>query len=170
MKFKNQDELKAKNRHHPVAAYHFHITKSGEALISLYRKSNFLWWLPDPTVAHLAANDPILWLSTDSRLHFGSGPWPNLYPIKILNPNWLAKAVLTLLCRDGGASQTGWGMWYCMVQCLIEWENLAFEKGTQYFQPEYAVILLRKMCGKTLAERELFNNDNYFCVESKVPQ
>ncbi|KAL2822036.1 hypothetical protein BJX63DRAFT_427387 [Aspergillus granulosus] len=135
-KTRNQDELKAKNRHHPVAACHFHIMEPGQALVSLHRKSNILWWLPDAIEERPATSNPHLWLSTDSRLHLGSGPWPKLYPIKILNPNWLAKAVLSLLCRDGGAPQTGWDMWYSMAQCLAELEKLTAEKGIQYFDTE----------------------------------
>ncbi|KAL3452630.1 hypothetical protein BJX65DRAFT_266706 [Aspergillus insuetus] len=171
---RNHDEMKAKNRHHPVAACHFHIMKPGQALVSLHKESKLLWWLPQYT-----ASDDHLWLSTDSRLHLGTCPWLELYPIKLLNPKWLVKAVLTLLCRDGGQPQTGWEMWYSMAQCLVELEKLASGKRTPYFQPElkpacdilsvpgrvpeHAVLLLRQMYDQTITGKEPRRNNN-LCV------
>jgi hypothetical protein len=168
---RNHDDMKAKNRHHPVAACHFHIMKPGQALVSLHKESKLLWWLP-----HYTASDDHLWLSTDSRLHLGTCPWLELYPIKLLNPKWLVKAVLTLLCRDGGQPQTGWEMWYSMAQCLVELEKLASGEGIPYFQPElkpacdilsapgrvpeHAVLLLRQMYDQTLTGKEPGRNNN----------
>ncbi|KAL3464970.1 hypothetical protein BJX64DRAFT_253559 [Aspergillus heterothallicus] len=176
---RNQDELNARNRHHPVATCHFHIMEPGQALVSLHRKSNLLWWLPIFAKTRPAEDDPHIWLSTDPRLHLNPGPWSKLYPIKVLNPNWLAKAVLTLLCRDGGAPETGWEMWYSMIQCLVKRGRPAVQRGVRYFQielepawdilcvpgrvPEYAVVLLRKLCDRTLAETVSSRHD-YFCA------
>jgi hypothetical protein len=175
----NHDEIKAKNRHHPVAACHFHIMKPGQALVSLHRESKLLWWLP-----HHTASDDHLWLSTDSRLHLGTCPWPKFYPIKLLNPKWLFKAVLSLLCRDNGQPQTGWEMWYSMAQCFVELEKLAAQKGIPYFQPElkpacdilsvpgrvpeYAVLLLRQLCDQTSLERSRAETI-IFVLRGKIP-
>ncbi|KAL4785238.1 hypothetical protein BJX76DRAFT_186511 [Aspergillus varians] len=85
----NKAEL-AKYRNHPVGAVHFHPTP--DAVITLLRQSEILPWLPEIKLGPPAANDDDLTTSHDpmlpARMDDGpSGPWSQLYPIQILNPN-----------------------------------------------------------------------------------
>ncbi|OJJ30458.1 hypothetical protein ASPWEDRAFT_32634 [Aspergillus wentii DTO 134E9] len=91
------------------AGYHVHFHTDGMddffGLLSLFKKSTTLWWLPEFPQGLAPADDPHFMLSTDrrlpSRIYRGpSGPWTELYPIKIMNPDILTEAVILLLLRD----------------------------------------------------------------------
>lgn len=82
---------------------HFHIEAQypQHGVLRVYAKSSHLWWLPDFEPGPPAADDPDLMLSNDSRLppyvlRGFSGPWTELYPIKILNPSSLTEAAFWL--------------------------------------------------------------------------
>ncbi|KAL4965942.1 uncharacterized protein BDV14DRAFT_199394 [Aspergillus stella-maris] len=95
----------SQDRYHPVAAVHYHIAdKYPEyAILALHRRSYLLWRLPKIPLASPADGDRNLMLSTDDRLNMEnsrSGPWTELYPIKILTPWAFVEALIILCCRN----------------------------------------------------------------------
>ncbi|CRL28558.1 unnamed protein product [Penicillium camemberti] len=100
-------EVHSKNNDCPIAPVHFHIEAQypQHGVLRVYAKSSHLWWLPDFEPGPPAADDPDLMLSNDSRLppyvlRGFSGPWTELYPIKILNPSSFTEAAWWLTFRD----------------------------------------------------------------------
>ncbi|KAL3462268.1 hypothetical protein BJX64DRAFT_288599 [Aspergillus heterothallicus] len=93
-----------RDRFHPVPERHFHLV-SGD-LLSFHRKSDIAWEIPDLQAGPPAANDPHIVLSTNGavipqRIEDGaSGPWYQLYPVKVLNADTFTDVVILLSCRD----------------------------------------------------------------------
>ena len=86
---------------------HFHLTSKWDdkGVLALYTKSSLLWWLPEFQLGPPAPDDPDLLMSDDSRLPSfrvkgATGPWTGMYPVKVLNANSYAEALIRLLCRD----------------------------------------------------------------------
>lgn len=91
----------------PHPNMHFHITAKWEdkGILALYTKSSMLWWLPEFELGPPAPDDPDLLMSDDARLPSfrvkgATGPWSGMYPVKVLNENAYAEALIRLLCRD----------------------------------------------------------------------
>ncbi|KAL4958303.1 hypothetical protein BDW69DRAFT_179707 [Aspergillus filifer] len=116
--------LLAPNRHHTVAAAHFH---QSTYIVSLIRQSSVLWWLELKPNAP-SHDDPHFILSNDPRLppcmqECGPcGPWiePGLHAIKILKRNILFEAVLILLARDWHYSDDRRDQWVYYKDALTE--------------------------------------------------
>ncbi|KAL4962925.1 uncharacterized protein BDV14DRAFT_202371 [Aspergillus stella-maris] len=108
----------AKDRYHPVGTAHFHYNTH---IITILPKSDVLFWLPQLKSGTKLGGDATFLLSTDPTLpvafprdiqvspnqmteqfiHRGpTGPWTGLYPVKILNPDIFAEALMWLLARD----------------------------------------------------------------------
>ncbi|OQE72401.1 hypothetical protein PENNAL_c0097G00240 [Penicillium nalgiovense] len=104
------DVLKTVRNDYLIPPVHFHVQAlyPEHDVLRLYPKSGQLWSLPDSFdfgTSPPAADDPHLMLSNDSRLppyipEGMSGPWTELYPIKILNRSSFTEAVLWLCFRD----------------------------------------------------------------------
>ncbi|CAI7665982.1 unnamed protein product [Penicillium glandicola] len=120
-------EVQIKGNYRPVPAVHFHIESQypRHQVLRLYPKSGHLWWLPDFELGPPAADDPDLMLSNDLRLPpFAekgfSGPWTELYLIKILNPSSFTEAVWYLIFRDLGYANMHETIWLDMIVPLME--------------------------------------------------
>ncbi|KAJ5940561.1 hypothetical protein N7516_000729 [Penicillium verrucosum] len=90
-----------------VPPVHFHVKAlyPEHDVLRLYSKSTYLWWLPDFGTSAPAADDPHLILSNDSRhppyvFNGMSGPWTEVYPVKVLTRSSFTEAALWLLFRD----------------------------------------------------------------------
>ncbi|KAL2843125.1 hypothetical protein BJY01DRAFT_248800 [Aspergillus pseudoustus] len=95
-------------------------------VLSLYKKSRILRWIP-VLEAEPKNNDPgLLWLSDDATrlpeacLSGPSGPWRQLPTVRILCPTSFCEALLLLLCRDycavKGHEFGTRGMWETMAR------------------------------------------------------
>ncbi|KAL4810201.1 hypothetical protein BDV18DRAFT_54472 [Aspergillus unguis] len=149
-------------RYHPVPHAHYHL-RSGNVL-SLFRKSYYLWWLPDFSNGPPSPDDPHLALSNDARkvptkqldawpgsvkmiepfFHSSSsGHWPSeLYPVRILTATTHIEALILLLCRDLSLEYPLDWRWFCQVNALGErrWprQTRQGKKNAQYkLRPEF---------------------------------
>ncbi|EAW12208.1 uncharacterized protein ACLA_061700 [Aspergillus clavatus NRRL 1] len=90
-----------KYRHRQVPHIHIHMPDEGEqsvpwwTIICLHKKSELVWWMDDLKVKHISPDDKVLTIS-----HGWSVSWNDKYPVAILQPSALVKALLLLLCRD----------------------------------------------------------------------
>ncbi|KAL2869090.1 uncharacterized protein BJX67DRAFT_379568 [Aspergillus lucknowensis] len=121
----------AEDRFHPVAAVHFHIQSqyAHYHILALHRKSYLLWSLPDFGLEPPAAEDRNLMLSNTPHMgldapNSGSGPWENLYPMKVLTPWACAEALILVHCRDEGHLQELDSVWRRMLFGLMvrDWQ------------------------------------------------
>ncbi|CAP79007.1 Pc06g00140 [Penicillium rubens Wisconsin 54-1255] len=101
------DVVKTVNNDYLIPPVHFHVEAlyPEHEVLRLYPKSSHLWWLPDFGASAPAADDPHLMLSNDPRFppyvpEGMSGPWTEVYPIKVLNRSSFTEAALWLFCRD----------------------------------------------------------------------
>ncbi|KAL2826315.1 hypothetical protein BDW59DRAFT_161154 [Aspergillus cavernicola] len=122
MSWSHVNSVVAKDRRHPVAAAHFHVNTQypSSEILAVHRKSYILWKFP-PLTLDLPANDRNLMLSTDNRLttrNGGTGPWIDLYPIKILTPCACAEALIYLRSRDYAHIKKLWRVWRSMLIVL----------------------------------------------------
>ncbi|KAL2835294.1 hypothetical protein BDW59DRAFT_168529 [Aspergillus cavernicola] len=122
------DAFFALNAQHLIADAHFHLDFQYEkcTVLSLYKKSSILRWIP-VLEADPRNDDPsFLWLSNDSarlpeaRLDGPSGPWTQLYPVRFLNPTSFCETLLLLLCRDYGHVKCRDFSWRTMWETLVE--------------------------------------------------
>lgn len=129
-------------RHYPVADVHFHFHskfyRGWGCLLSLFAKSRLLWWLPDLQLGPPAADDPDLPLSTDLRLPphkyiGGTGPWPDLYPAKVLNHNSYVEALIWLHIRDYNHMNMYDERWESWLQACRVWWPL----GVRTLRPRF---------------------------------
>ncbi|KAL4876356.1 hypothetical protein BJY04DRAFT_223144 [Aspergillus karnatakaensis] len=99
--------------YHAVGFAHFHLNPftasglKGAELITLYRQSEILPWVPRLTRSDNVGtiDSPNLTVSTDLNLPAAvdrgpSGPWVGLYPVRILTPCAFIESVMRLLGRD----------------------------------------------------------------------
>lgn len=127
-------------RFHPVPHAHFHLPN--DIVVSLFRKSYYLWCLPDIPLGTPPPNDPHWVLSNDQRRlpaectdswpgattlgllesdNGSSGPWPStLHPVRTLTAPAHIEALILLLCRDLHADYKVDFRWYCQLMCLGE--------------------------------------------------
>ncbi|KAL2872043.1 uncharacterized protein BJX67DRAFT_376889 [Aspergillus lucknowensis] len=119
----------AEDRFHAVAPVHFHIQSryphSGYQILSLHQKSSLLWSFPEFGPAPPPADDRNLIISDDPRWasttgDWGSGPWENVYPMKVLTPWGYAEAVMLFYWRDCGHFQNLDKFWSSLLICLME--------------------------------------------------
>ncbi|RDW86973.1 uncharacterized protein DSM5745_03615 [Aspergillus mulundensis] len=109
------------DRYHPVAAVHYHTEKQSDEyrLLSLYKKSAQLWWLPTMNVGPPAKDDRNLTTSDSNRLPTGknrTGPWTGQYPIQVLTPWALLEGLIFLFCRDfGHLQEMDQKLWFGMI-------------------------------------------------------
>lgn len=95
--------------------------------MALYKKSLFIWALPDPELGLPAPNDPNFILASDDRLppqavRGGSGPWSSsLYPVKILTAPRFTEALILLWCRDAGHCNDYAGFWDVNLTYISEY-------------------------------------------------
>ena len=77
-------------------------------MLALYKKSKYIWALPELELGLPTPDDPNFILVSDERLppaaiRGGCGPWPSSsYPVKALTAPRLTEALILLLCRDQG--------------------------------------------------------------------
>ncbi|KAL5343575.1 hypothetical protein BJX70DRAFT_115023 [Aspergillus crustosus] len=97
---------------HPRSEYHFHA--SSHTIVYLIRKSDHLWWLPKIELGLPDEDNLYLTVSTvpvfsvepadkGGKLYsprLTLGPWPRLYPVRILRPGAFIEALLWLQMRD----------------------------------------------------------------------
>ncbi|BCS25498.1 uncharacterized protein APUU_50209S [Aspergillus puulaauensis] len=88
------------NQFHPVGKAHFHL--EGDVLLTILPKSEIFPWIPDYTPGPPTIDDPHLTVTSDMRLapatDFGAtGPWTELFPIQMPNPNTFREAILYLM-------------------------------------------------------------------------
>ncbi|KAL2820266.1 hypothetical protein BJX63DRAFT_310239 [Aspergillus granulosus] len=143
------NELKVRRRriesperlhYHPVPAWHTHLD-SARYTLSLFLKSDILWWLPDFPLGSPAANDPHLTVSTNPNLPLPavSGQWGNLHPIKILNPNSFTEAAILLFCRNARHGERLGRVYSYMLAAMSESELTGdkSKKVTRHLRPEF---------------------------------
>ncbi|CAG8901331.1 unnamed protein product [Penicillium egyptiacum] len=118
--------VQTEKNHHPIPAVHFHLKAQypQHNMLRLYPKSGHLWWHPDFDLGPPTADDPDLMLSNDPRLppyavQGMSGPWTELYPIKILNRSSCTEAVWWLLFRDLDHANNYDLVWSMMIYSLM---------------------------------------------------
>ncbi|KAL3456246.1 hypothetical protein BJX64DRAFT_294294 [Aspergillus heterothallicus] len=126
------NELKVRRRnvesperlhYHPIPAWHTHMD-NGRFTLSLFLKSEILWWLPDFQLAPPQANDPHLTLTTNPSLPLPAvtDAWRNLYPIKVPKPNSFTEAVMLLFCRNACHHQRLGRVYSYMLAAMSEAE------------------------------------------------
>ncbi|RDW86592.1 uncharacterized protein DSM5745_03234 [Aspergillus mulundensis] len=98
----------ADNRLHAVGDAHFHLesTYTYFTVLTLYSQTRILWWMPRLSLQPVTPTDPNFMLTNDVRLfppgpRGPTGPWTELYPVRILRINKLAEAIILLRIRDG---------------------------------------------------------------------
>ncbi|KAL4803810.1 hypothetical protein BDV18DRAFT_162819 [Aspergillus unguis] len=127
-------------RYHPIPPVHFHLEPL-PLVLSFFRQSHLLWWLPQIEPGAPAPDDPHFVLSTNAtRLppkglpeweglkglqvlgldNVSSGPWSHLYPIKVLTAEAHVEASILLLCRDLHAIHKLDWRWFCQLYSLAE--------------------------------------------------
>ncbi|KIA75600.1 hypothetical protein HK57_00614 [Aspergillus ustus] len=120
--------FRARNKYHLIAAAHFHLETQYDncTVLSLYKKSSILRWIP------VLEDDPrndeagLIWRSDDdarlppARVDGPSGPWTGLHAVRFLNPASFCEALLLLSCRDYchiRAREFSWrGMWETLIE------------------------------------------------------
>ncbi|KAL3481740.1 hypothetical protein BJX99DRAFT_253267 [Aspergillus californicus] len=135
------------NRFHYPAVTHYHA--GGEVVLYLMKKSEILFWLPDYEAGPPRANDGHLTVSSCPLLPPAypagpTGPWSELYPIQMLNPNSLTEAVLYLLARDlpnpeyfrPHTGQVWRDMKFALADCKDTPRAVASQAYRRYLKPE----------------------------------
>ncbi|KAL2824269.1 hypothetical protein BDW59DRAFT_162607 [Aspergillus cavernicola] len=140
--------IAADNRYHPIAYAHYHLETS-DYLLSLFKQSDTLPWLPDLKAGPPGKRNPDLSLSTEPQLppardwekgHHGcGGPWTELYPVNILNRHAYIEAVILLLCKDIDSSSKAEKLWRCMLASLSEF-RLPQQRDDRLVKPEFRNI------------------------------
>lgn len=113
------------NSYHAVADAHFHLGFQYESctVLSLYTTSDLLYWLEDPESGELPGDDTF-WFSNDPRLppyeeRGPSGPWTELYPVRILSPVAFSEALIILMCQNYGHIDFVDHAWITMWECVV---------------------------------------------------
>lgn len=142
------------NCHHAVANAHFHLESQYESctVLSLYTTSDLfldylesgelpandtLWFSNDPRLPPY--KDPSLILYEDPRLppceqKGPSGPWTDLYPVRIMSPVAFSEALIILVCQSFGHIDFVDAAWINM------WERVVFKKQPRTLSPRFQPI------------------------------
>ncbi|KAL5337208.1 hypothetical protein BJX70DRAFT_399853 [Aspergillus crustosus] len=150
-------EWLATNSVHAIAAVHFHLDSQAQhfAILSLFPKSQLLWWLPDLELRDPAPDDRNLTLTTNCQLpptSECSGPWIGFYPVKILTPIALVEGLLTLTCRDVGHPRDLANVWAEMAQTFMELDAYITAGVAQEFKDLWNHLMARRPPGSTVAK------------------
>lgn len=128
----------------PVPAAHFHIGVKyrGCSTLSFLSHSTSLWWRENFPIKAPGSDDPDILLTTDPRLppyvQYGcTGPWTDLYPIKILNPSSFTEAVILLACRDYRQPNNLFPTWEGMLDALRGYKEYPATLVKKSLRPEF---------------------------------
>lgn len=83
--------------------------------ICLFVKSKVLWWLPDFT---LSSPKSSVHTMNAKEYRRWSAEWRALYPFKILKPMVFVEALIMLLCRDHGNTNSGFEYWQVLIDAM----------------------------------------------------
>ncbi|KAL4810274.1 hypothetical protein BDV18DRAFT_55491 [Aspergillus unguis] len=119
------------NSHHLIADAHFHLDWQYDkcTILSLYKKSRILRWVP--VLEDDSCNDDLslLWRSDDpslpeARPNGPCGPWRDLPPVRFLNPASFCEVLFLLYCRDychvRGRDFSWRGMWETLIEHRVQ--------------------------------------------------
>jgi hypothetical protein len=83
--------------------------------ISIFVKSKVLWWLPDFT---LSSPKSSIHMMSAKEYRRWSTDWQASYPFKILKPMVFVEALIMLLCRDHGNTNSGFKYWQKLIYAM----------------------------------------------------
>ena len=115
--------------------------------MALYKKSNYIWALPDLELGLPAPNNPNFILTSDKRhppefLRGGCGPWDSsLYPVKALTAPRFTEALILLWCRDYGTTSNYAGFWDVSLGYMAEY---VYDRGfikSEDIDPKFLPVL-----------------------------
>ncbi|KAL4914159.1 hypothetical protein BDW62DRAFT_204878 [Aspergillus aurantiobrunneus] len=148
-------------RFHPVPEVHFHLVDGdgfgdgfGEYLLSLYCKSNLLWWSGDGELGvstgflaaaeYMDGDGAVIETATVTKVtthtlrsqntarippymdRLGGGALPSLYPIQFLSPDSFTDALILLFCRTIEDAESLYRWWGTMLGIM---KSLEHERG-----------------------------------------
>ncbi|KAL4802209.1 hypothetical protein BDV18DRAFT_164385 [Aspergillus unguis] len=109
-----------------VAHDHLHLGSAYDyfKVVSLYAHSHLLWSLPEPTLDPLPSDSRTYMFTNNPQLpprarDGSSGPWSELYPVKIPSHAALVEALFMLFCRDLGDPNELHETWLAMFQTTL---------------------------------------------------
>ncbi|RDW68881.1 uncharacterized protein DSM5745_08641 [Aspergillus mulundensis] len=117
-----------RRRYHVVGSAHFHAPWRDETYtVTLLRKSETLFWLPDIPRGAPHQNMDVM-LSTDSTVpnagglvpNGPTGPWSRRYPMRVLNPVSFTESYIWLECRDYERDDRFMELWANMLHELYD--------------------------------------------------
>lgn len=118
-----ETDINDKSRCPSIACAHFHTDnlyrEYGISTISLLTQSSTLWWLSNLNIGRYitVSSDPDL----PSRVPGGcTGPWPSLYPVKILRPSAFTEAVILLAAWGYDSIEGQDSRYWRMIRCLMD--------------------------------------------------